>query len=167
MTVAQVWTGTAGTTQHRLAIDSPVGLLVLEADDAGLCSVRRLRDALPLPDMAKVPDSLLRTRDELMAYFAGGLRRFSVPLCPQGTRFQRAVWAFVADIPYGTTITYRDLADLLGSAPRAVARACASNPLPFLIPCHRVVVRTGRGGSSAGAGVATKDWLLGLEGAPA
>jgi methylated-DNA-[protein]-cysteine S-methyltransferase len=164
---ANDWRGPGGRP-WRLALATPVGTLLIEAAEHGLATVSWLDGpAPPEPPAARLPEVLVRARDELSAYFAGKLERFSVPLLPRGTRFQRMVWGFIADIPYGATLTYRELADLVGSAPRAVARACAANPLPLLIPCHRVVGRADRGGYSGGAGPATKDFLLGLEGAPA
>jgi methylated-DNA-[protein]-cysteine S-methyltransferase len=103
---------------------------------------------------------------QLEAYFDGSLRCFSLPLRPEGTLFQRRVWSRLTDIPYGSTENYGRLAAELGTAPRALAGACAGNPLPILIPCHRVIASGGRlGGYSGGAGEDTKRALLLLEGA--
>jgi methylated-DNA-[protein]-cysteine S-methyltransferase len=104
--------------------------------------------------------------EQLEAYFNGHLCNFSLPLQPRGTPFQRHVWSRLREIPYGETCSYRSLALDLSTSPRALARACASNPLPILIPCHRVVsAGGGLGGYSGGDGFATKQALLRLEGA--
>ena len=105
--------------------------------------------------------------EQLEAYFAGRLRRFSLPLRPPGSGFRQRVWSRLRSIPYGETETYGALARQLATSPRAVARACAANPLPILVPCHRVVAARGRlGGYSGGDGPDTKAALLGLEGGP-
>jgi methylated-DNA-[protein]-cysteine S-methyltransferase len=105
--------------------------------------------------------------EQLEAYFGRRLRDFSLPLRPRGTPFQRRVWSRLREIPYGETCSYRLLAFDLGTSPRALARACASNPLPIIIPCHRVVpAGGGLGGYSGGDGAVTKQALLRLEGAP-
>lgn len=105
-----------------------------------------------------------QARAELEAYLAGRLRRFTVPLDPVGTDFQRLVWATVAAIPYGETATYREIAARIGRprAVRAVGAANGANPLAIVIPCHRVV---GSDGSLTGygGGVAMKRALLDLE----
>ena len=114
------------------------------------------------------PTPVLRAAiDQLEAYFDGQLRVFTVPLHLRGSPFQCRVWTRLAAIPYGETATYAALADELGTSPRALARACATNPLPVLIPCHRVVAADGGlGGYSGGDGIETKRALLRLEGAP-
>lgn len=103
--------------------------------------------------------------DELEAYFEGTLQTFTVPLKPAGSGFQRRVWAAIAAIPWGETRSYAALAAGLGSGPRAVAQACAANPIPILIPCHRVIGTNGSlTGYSGGSGLDTKAWLLRHEG---
>lgn len=102
---------------------------------------------------------------QLIEYFAGKRRRFDLPLKPGGTAFQQKVWTALTTIPYGTTITYRDLARRIGNpaAVRAVGRANATNPIPIIIPCHRVI---GADGSLTGfgGGLPLKEVLLRLEG---
>lgn len=91
----------------------------------------------------------------------------SITLQPQGTPFQQAVWAELGRIPYGTVVTYGELADRLGSSARAVAGACRANPVPLLVPCHRVVAANDLGGylgESAGRALTIKRWLLQHEG---
>jgi methylated-DNA-[protein]-cysteine S-methyltransferase len=105
--------------------------------------------------------------EQLDAYFRGERREFDLPLAPGGTAFQQRVWDELRRVPYGETVTYRELAARAGSpaAPRAAGRANATNPLPVVIPCHRVV---GTDGSLTGyaGGVHFKRALLVLEGAP-
>lgn len=103
---------------------------------------------------------------QLRAYFEGRLREFDLPLKRPGTAFQESVWRMVAAIGYGRTRTYMDLARELGSpgAVRAVGAANGANPLPIVIPCHRVVA-TGGGMGGYGGGVELKRRLLALEGA--
>lgn len=103
--------------------------------------------------------------EQLEAYFDGRLRDFSLPLHEDGSAFQGRVRAQLCGIPYGEVRTYGALAVALETSPRAVARACAANPLPILVPCHRVVAAHGRlGGYSGGDGQETKQALLRLEG---
>jgi methylated-DNA-[protein]-cysteine S-methyltransferase len=100
---------------------------------------------------------------QIAAYFAGRLKGFTLPLAPAGTPFQRRVWAALEEIRFGETVTYGDLARRLGTTPRPVGGACGRNPLPIVIPCHRVLGSDRDGGYSGKGGVATKDWLLGHE----
>ena len=106
------------------------------------------------------------TRAQLGEYFAGRRRTFDLPLTPEGTTFQCSVWMALRAIPYGATISYRALAERIGrpSAMRAVGAANGRNPLPIVVPCHRVI---GADGSLTGfgGGLPTKRFLLELEGA--
>jgi len=115
------------------------------------------------------PHPLLgRAATQLGEYFRGERRVFDLPLGPQGTDFQKSVWWAIAQIPYGETRGYGALAQELGSAARAVGTAAGKNPLPVLVPCHRVVGKGGAlGGYSGGEGITTKRRLLRLEGHPA
>src|SRR5699024_5695398 len=108
---------------------------------------------------------LARGKEELLAYLAGERRDFDLPLAPQGTPFQRKVWSALADIPYGQTITYGELARRVGcpKGSRAVGQANHRNPLPILLPCHRVVGANGTL-TGYGGGLELKEWLLRLEG---
>ncbi len=98
---------------------------------------------------------------ELAAYFAGRLRSFSVPIAPPGTPFQRAVWQAVAAVPYAETRTYGQIAATIGrpEAARAVGHANGANPLPIVVPCHRLVGATGALTGYAG-GLEMKRWLI-------
>lgn len=106
---------------------------------------------------------LHRARDQLDAYFDGTLRAFDLPLEPAGTPYRRKVWQALCDIPYGATRSYLDIARAAGGSPRSVGQANGSNPIPIIIPCHRVVATTHLGGYSGAGGLDTKRWLLALE----
>ena len=100
---------------------------------------------------------------ELEAYWADPAYSFKVPVEPQGTPFQMRVWQGLSRIPSGQPMTYGALAKQLGTSARAIGQACGSNPVPILIPCHRVVAANGLGGfmhASAGAPLDVKNWLL-------
>ena len=112
---------------------------------------------------SRLPE-LRRAREQIIAYFASRLFRFDLLLEPSGTVFQRKVWEHILSIPYGKTLRYGDVARALNTSPRAVGGACARNPIPLLIPCHRVVGKTGAlTGYSGGGGLRTKQVLLSLE----
>lgn len=144
-------------------IDSPVGRLALEAEGEALCAVRWTsadERALDTPSAVLKEATLQLTR-----YFERKLVRFDLPLLQRGTDFQKRVWAMMRDIPYGETATYGGMAMALGSGPRAVGMACGRNPLPIVVPCHRVLGSGGKeGGFSGGRGLPTKRQLLALEG---
>lgn len=148
-----------------LAIPSPVGTLTIEEDDEQIVAIRW--DPAPIGDAPPGNGSelLVEAARQLAAYFAGNLAQFDLPLAPEGSAFEQRVWAAMQTIPYGETRSYGDLAAQVGSAPRAVGRACGKNPIPIVIPCHRVLAKTGLGGYSGEGGLATKTRLLALEGA--
>lgn len=103
--------------------------------------------------------------DEITAYFAGRLRRFTVPVQPDGGSFQQQVCAAMMEIPFGETLTYGEIARRIGSAAQPVGNACGANSIPVIIPCHRVLGAGGLGGYSGRGGVETKIALLKHEGA--
>ncbi|MFC3550228.1 methylated-DNA--[protein]-cysteine S-methyltransferase [Lysobacter cavernae] len=152
------------------SIDSPVGPLLLAVNDDGLHLIEFHVPRHPMPrgtDWREGDHALLRaTQAQLDDYFAGHRRDFDLPLAPRGTEFQRSVWHTLATIPYGETISYAQLATRVGkpSATRAVGAANGRNPLPIVLPCHRVI---GSDGSLTGfgGGLPTKRYLLQLEGA--
>lgn len=102
---------------------------------------------------------------QLEAYFAGTLKHFDLPLSPAGSRFQQRVYAEMRGIAHGDTRTYGDIADAVGCSAQAVGQACGANPIPVIIPCHRVLAANGLGGYSGAGGVETKVALLRHEGA--
>ena len=144
--------------------DSPVGRLRLAQQGGALCALAPASAPLPAPWRQGDSPLLALARRELEAYFAGRLRRFSVPLAPAGTAFQRSCWAALCRIPYGETRTYGQQAAALGRprAARAVGSANRANPIMILIPCHRVIGANGALTGYAG-GLAMKQFLLGLE----
>lgn len=107
---------------------------------------------------------LIRLEDELGEYFAQKRQLFTLPLSPNGTIFQKAVWETLLKIPYGSTLSYADEAKMFGNpkATRAVASANAKNPISILIPCHRVIASNGKIGGYSG-GLWRKEFLLSLE----
>ncbi len=102
---------------------------------------------------------------QLEAFFAGELRVFNLPLAPSGTDFQKSVWDRMSAIPFGHTRTYGDIALAVAAPAQPVGNACGANPIPIIIPCHRVLAADGLGGYSGEGGVETKVWLLKHEGA--
>lgn len=163
---------------RRLLLVSPVGPLLAEYDEAGVRALRFWRQGEHPPagtrDEPARDDALGRQlARELREYFAGERRDFTVPLAPEGTEFRRAAWGALCRIPYGETRTYGELARELGKpgASRAVGQANAHNPLPILVPCHRVLAGGGGiggylGSWEGGDGTGIKRWLLRHEGVP-
>ncbi len=157
-------------TIHYTRIDSPIGPLLLAASDAGMHTIEFQDAKHPVKrgdDWEQSAHPLLeRARRQLEEYFAGKRRSFDLPLAPQGTPFQRQVWQTLAGIGYGETLSYGQLAARVGrpTASRAVGAANGRNPLPIVLPCHRVI---GADGSLTGfgGGLPTKRFLLRLEGA--
>ena len=151
-------------------LETPLGDLVITASDAGLTGVW-----FPGPDLpAFHPDGgrgsatavLARAREQLAEYFAGSRTAFDLPLAPAGTAFQRRVWDALRTIPYGATLSYSELARRLGDprATRAVGAANGKNPIPIIVPCHRVIGARGEL-TGFGGGLERKRWLLEHEGA--
>jgi methylated-DNA-[protein]-cysteine S-methyltransferase len=148
-------------------IESPVGPLLLAGDDGGL---RRIifvngRDRAHI-DRSWTPDesAFREAIRQLSAYFAGKLESFDLQLAPEGTPFQLNVWKKLCEIGYGDTISYGELARRMGNpqASRAVGLANGSNPLPIVIPCHRVIGSNGKL-TGYGGGLPIKEKLLALE----
>lgn len=150
-------------------IDSPVGRLALEADDDCVTGVRWASPGERSPSSRTGPGApspvLKEASRQLDRYFGRKLRRFDLPLAARGTEHQKRVWAMMSEIPFGETATYGGMAMALGSGPRAVGMACARNPIPIIVPCHRVLGSGGKeGGFSGGRGLPTKHQLLAIEG---
>jgi methylated-DNA-[protein]-cysteine S-methyltransferase len=148
-------------------IESPLGPLLLAADDSGLRHIMFTSEVKPpRPDPAWLEHAapLTETIHQLQAYFAGELEAFNLPLAPQGTPFQMEVWQRLRAIPYGQTISYGELARRMGNpkASRAVGLANGSNPIPIVIPCHRVIGSNGKL-TGYGGGLPIKEKLLALE----
>lgn len=113
---------------------------------------------------AQSPTAMLcRARDQLNEYFDGTRQDFALPLAPPGTEYRRRVWRELTKIPFGATRTYGQIAAKAGGSARSVGQANGQNPIPIIIPCHRVLASMGLGGYSGGDGLATKRYLLDLE----
>jgi len=143
-------------------IDAPIGELLVTGDGGALTAVHM--DGSPGPGWRRDPSALREATTQLRAYFAGELREFDLPLAPDGTAFQRDVWAALREIPYGRTISYSELAAAVGrpGSPRAVGAANGRNPIAIVIPCHRVIGASGAL-TGYGGGLARKRLLLDLE----
>jgi methylated-DNA-[protein]-cysteine S-methyltransferase len=148
---------------QRVRVDSPVGGLEVEATGDAIIAVHWSDDVANMPPVTGL---LAEARQQLDAYFARRLNVFDLPLAPAGSPFERDVWRQMCDIPYGETMTYGAMADAVGGVARAVGTACGSNPIPVIIPCHRVLGAGNRMVGYSGRGrVETKRWLLVHEGA--
>jgi methylated-DNA-[protein]-cysteine S-methyltransferase len=149
-------------------IPSPVGDLLLAKSGETLSEVRfGTRGEFDIPsDWEYSPEAFREVREQLDAYFAGKLRRFDLALAMQGTEFQKLVWEALLLVPYGATTTYGEIAKRIGrpAAVRAVGAANGSNPIPIIVPCHRIIGRSGRL-TGYGGGIEIKRWLLLHEGA--
>lgn len=150
-------------------IDSPLGRVELTSVGAALATLTIERNgALPLDAMPEVHNRVLdRAARQLDEYFSGRRRSFSITLAPRGTEFQHAIWDQLRKLVWGEVTTYGELGLGTGraTAGRAVGGAIGANPIPIIIPCHRVLGSDGRvTGYSGGAGIPTKLWLLEHEG---
>lgn len=142
-------------------IASPVGVIKISSDGEYITNIDFsaqkpdvTSDDLPL---------LIQAEKELAEYFEGKRIDFTLPIKAKGTAFQKQVWNAISQIPYGKTISYKNIAESLGKpkACRAVGNACGANPVPVIIPCHRVLAVSGEGGYTGG--MAIKRYLLELE----
>ena len=149
--------------------------LKLTAHHHHLISIEFLPDALTLPmSLPALPTNhpknhpiLTEAMKQLTAWLANPHYLFSLPTNPPGTAFRKAVWRQISAIPCGETRTYGALAKYLNSAPRAIGQACGDNPLPIIVPCHRVLSASGLGGFNHSTGndlLRVKRWLLAREG---
>lgn len=144
-------------------VETPIGWLKILASDDAVTAI----DFDAQPDTGRHGNALTaQCKSQLTEYFAGRRQHFDLPLAARGTPFQRSVWQALTRIPFGTTCSYQDIADTIGNpkAVRAVGAANGSNPIPIIVPCHRVI---GRNGSliGFGGGLERKEWLLRHEGA--
>lgn len=156
------------TLTTTMPLETPIGTLVLESDGDVLIGVRLPHEQRhEQRDVGTAPPVLRRAAHQLQEYFAGRRTTFDVPMELDGTDFQRQVWTELARIPYGTTISYGELARRVGrpNGPRAVGQANGRNPIPIIVPCHRVLASNGIGGY--GGGLAMKRALLAVEGVSA
>ncbi|MER3389560.1 MAG: methylated-DNA--[protein]-cysteine S-methyltransferase [Microcella sp.] len=153
----------------RLTTASPLGRIVVEGDGTAVTRLEIERaGTLSTDGEPDTPDDLTRRAVEQLAeYFSGSRQAFDVPVRLDGTLFQRAIWQSLSAIPFGATLSYGELGRQTGraTAGRAVGGAVGANPVPLIVPCHRVLASDQRiTGYSAGDGVPTKIWLLDHEG---
>ncbi len=152
-------------SRHAL-LPSPIGEVLVVGSDEGLSGLW-FADRVSAPTGSALDASaFVRVAEQLEAYWAGDLCEFDIPLAPVGTPWQRSVWDGLAEVPYGTTLGYGELAARLGrpTASRAVGAANGRNPVSVIVPCHRLI---GAGGSLVkyGGGLERKRWLLAHEAA--
>ncbi len=142
----------------QLSLHTPVGDLTLSEEEGSLVAIDWGwgRDQTPTP-------GLIEARRQLQAYFDGELLHFKLPLAPAGTTYRKRVWKVLMRVPPGQVWTYGALATAAGGSARSVGTAMSHNPIPIIIPCHRVVAGHGPGGYSGGDGLPTKHFLLALE----
>jgi len=147
----------------QLSLHTPIGPLTISAEDEAIVAVDWGwgRDQEPTP-------VLLSAKAWLQRYFDGAVDAMALPLAPFGTPYRKRVWHSICDIPLGATRSYLAVARLAGGSARSVGGAMATNPIPILIPCHRVLGSGPRGtlvigGYSGGEGIETKQFLLDLE----
>ncbi|MEL6813994.1 MAG: methylated-DNA--[protein]-cysteine S-methyltransferase [Cyanobacteria bacterium J06598_3] len=153
-------------TIHYTWIESPVGELLLTANSQSLIGLH-LKGQKHFPEMTdawkKTAELKIfeQVKTQLAEYFSHQRKAFNLPLSPQGTDFQKQVWQFLLQIPFGQTLSYGDMAHQLGKpgAARAVGAANGRNPISIIVPCHRVIASTGKMTGYAG-GIDRKQWLL-------
>ena len=161
-------TSTSTPTALR-RLDSPIGRIEIVGDGAAVISLSIERDGmLPHDELPESSDAVLdRAVSQLTEYFAGHRRDFDVPVSLAGTAFQLAVWEQLVDLEWGEVVSYGELGRGTGrpTAGRAVGGAVGANPVPIIVPCHRVLGSDGTiTGYSGGEGIPTKSWLLAHEG---
>lgn len=146
-----------------LFMNSPIGVLTLVEENGALKELRFAQHAEPGERLEATP-LLIKAERELTEYFGGKRRAFTVPMDPDGTPFQQAVWKVLKEIPYGETMTYGEVARRVGNpkASRAVGMANHRNPLAILYPCHRVIGANHKL-IGYGGGLSVKEFLLALE----
>lgn len=146
--------------QH-ISFPSPIGPLTIFIENGAVIVI----ESGKVPGESSNDPLLIEVREQLDSYFDGKLTEFDLPLAPNGTPRQKEIWSEMNRIPYGTSMTYGELADLTGSVARAVGGACGANPIPIIQPCHRVLgAKSALTGFSFADGPETKYQLLKLEG---
>lgn len=151
--------------QDKAEYQSPIGKLDILLEDGFIVAID-IKHSTTKPNPNN--DQKIPVLSQLHAYFSGKQKEFDLPLQLEGTSFQQKVWREMQKIPAGKTLSYGDIAKCLGSNPRAVGNACRANPVPVIVPCHRVVAKSGLGGyagKTSGRLLAIKKWLLLHEGA--
>jgi len=150
---------------EAFVMNSPVGKLYIETEGEYLIGLeyhsKRALTTGPVSKTAK------KVKKQIEAYFSSADHNFELPIKLNGTDFQKKVWAAMRKIPAGKACTYGEISDALKSSPRAVGNACRANPIPLVVPCHRIVAKSGIGGfggQTKGRNINCKTWLLKHEG---
>jgi methylated-DNA-[protein]-cysteine S-methyltransferase len=148
---------------YNAIIPAPFGAVGIRTQDDFLVGLELLAESHP--ELASANPFVQNVASQIKQYLSNPHTAFNVPYAVKGTPFQKRVWRAIAAIPSGQTLSYGELADKVGSGPRAVANVCGANQVPLLIPCHRVVAKNGLGGFMQGKenGLAVKQWLLAHE----
>ncbi|MDD2448042.1 MAG: methylated-DNA--[protein]-cysteine S-methyltransferase [Sulfurimonas sp.] len=149
---------------YNRVITTPLGNMIATADEDAIISFDFIEEGKIYQSINAPSPLLLRLEKEVLEYFRGERKEFTIPLSPSGTTFQKEVWKTLLSIPYGTTVSYKTEAKIFGNpkAIRAVANANGKNPISILIPCHRVIASDGSLGGYSG-GLDKKEFLLSLE----
>ena len=145
-------------------LETPLGILLIQGDQDGISVIKFVENQKEALETDEIPRELRDTVNQIKNYFDGTLNEFTIKLNPQGTEFQKRVWKQLAEIPFGKTTSYLQMAKNLGDAKviRAAASANGKNPISIIIPCHRVI---GSDNSMTGyaGGIWRKKWLLAHE----
>ena len=151
--------------KESFVINSPVGRIYIETENDSLVKLEyHTRRSVTRHQLNRFSS---RVKKQIENYFKSANTDFTIPVNLKGTDFQKKVWAALQKIPSGQTRTYGEISKLLDSSPRAVGNACRANPVPLVVPCHRVVASSGIGGfggKTAGRNIQCKSWLLSHEG---
>lgn len=149
---------------YAAIISAPFGAVGIRAQDDFLVGIELIPE--PLPEKQSAEPFVQEIANQVRAYLKDPAAPLSIPYAVKGTHFQKRVWQAIASIPSGQTLSYGELAQKVGSGPRAVANVCGANQVPLFIPCHRVVSKNGIGGFMQGNenGLKVKRWLLAHEG---
>jgi len=150
-------------------VATPIGILRISCSEKAITDINLSLDIKKsLPTNVNISNKsmssfCLNAKRQIDEYFSNALYSFDLKLNCHGTAFQRSVWNVISSIKVGETLTYSDIADKLKSSPRAIGNACRSNPIPIIVPCHRVVSKSGVGGFAGqvkGKNIDVKQWLL-------
>jgi len=151
--------------KESFVMNSPIGKILVETEDGYVVKIEYFtRKNITTRKLDSFSQS---AKKQIEQYFKAPGKKFTLPLKVTGTDFQKKVWNKLQNIPSGKTLTYGELSDQLHSSPRAIGNACRANPIPLVIPCHRVVAKSGIGGfagETKGRNIDCKSWLLKHEG---
>jgi len=155
---------THGIQKYDAVINSPISGIGIRVRNQSITAIDLLHKEVALECFHSEYAELVA--QEIQQYFLNPKHVFAGEVCPSGTEYQQSVWRLLQKIPSGKKLTYGQLADQLASGPRAIGNACRNNPIPIIIPCHRVVAKNGLGGfagKTTGFTVDVKRWLLAHE----